>query len=150
MRKAWNRVVADVKTYYIGIVLFLIFNIVIRKLFHAFCPFLITTGFPCAGCGMTRAVYHILTGSFERGMNLNPAAPLWIGWIAYFLMCRYILGKNTKWVMRFLVLVCVVTFVIYLYRMMTQFPGDPPMTYYRNNILSKYLIIFKEMLNKGV
>lgn len=142
MRNIWRRIVSDVKQYYIAVLLLLGLNIVVRKIFHAFCPFLIVTGFPCAGCGMTRAVFHILTGNFERGMRLNPAAPLWIGWIVYFGVNRYILGKNSKWVMRLLGAVCVITFAIYLYRMLTQFPGDPPMTYYRNNMISKYMLLF--------
>lgn len=146
IRSIWKRIVSDIKDYYIGIFLLIVWNVVVRKIFHAFCPFLIMTGFPCAGCGMTRAVFHILTGSFERGMNLNPAAPFWILWIAYFVISRYILGKNSKWIMRLLGAVCVITFTVYLYRIMTQFPGDPPMTYYRNNIMSKYSTILKDLL----
>lgn len=146
IKSIWKRVVTDIKDYYIAILLLIVLNIVVRKVFHAFCPSLIVTGFPCAGCGMTRAVYYILTGRFKRGMNLNPAAPLWIGWIAYFLINRYILGKNSKWIMRFLAAICVITLALYLYRMFTQFPGDPPMTYYRNNIMSKYSTILADLL----
>lgn len=146
MKSIWKRIVTDIKNYYIAVFLLLLVNIVVRKVFHAFCPFLIMTGFPCAGCGMTRAVCHILTGDFRRGMNLNPAAPFWIGWILYFCVNRYALGKNSKWIMRLLAVVCVITFIIYLYRMLTQFPSDPPMTYYKNNILSKYSMILQELL----
>ena len=142
MQNIWKRIIADIKRYYIAVLLLIVLNIVVRKVFHAFCPLLIVTGFPCAGCGMTRAVFYILTGRFARGMKLNPSAPLWIGWILYFLVNRYILGKKSKWVMRFLGVVCVITFAIYLYRMLTQFPGEPPMTYYRNNMISKYMLLF--------
>ena len=146
IKSIWKRIVTDIKDYYIAILLLLGFNIVVRKVFHAFCPFLIVTGFPCAGCGMTRAVFYILTGRFKRGMNLNPAAPLWIGWVVYFLVNRYLLGKNSKWIMRLLAVVCVITFGIYLYRMFTQFPSYPPMTYYRNNLISKYSTILADLL----
>lgn len=146
VKSIWKRVITDIKDYYIAVFLLILVNIVVRKVFHAFCPFLIITGFPCAGCGMTRAVYHILTGNFSRGINLNPAAPFWIGWILYFGVNRYVLGKNSKWLMRLLTVVCVITFMIYLYRMLTQFPSDPPLTYYKNNILSKYSTIMLELL----
>lgn len=146
MKNIGKRIAADLKNYAVAILLILLWNIIIRKIFHAFCPFLIVTGFPCAGCGMTRAVFHILTGSFERGMRLNPAAPFWILWIVFFVVERYIIGRNSKWVMRFLGAVCVITLGIYLYRMSTQFPGDPPMTYYRNNLVAKYRTILEELL----
>lgn len=146
IRSIWKRIVSDIKNYYIAILLFIVFNIVVRMIFNAVCPFLIVTGFPCAGCGLTRAVSCILTGQFTRGMNLNPAAPFWIAWIVFFLFTRYVRGKSSKWIMRLLGVVCVITLVIYFYRMFTQFPGYPPMTYYRNNIMSKYSTILKELL----
>lgn len=146
IRSIWKRIVSDIKDYYIAILLFIVLNVVVRAVFHAFCPFLIITGFPCAGCGLTRAVFYILTGQFTRGMNLNPAAPFWIAWIAFFLYTRYIRGKDSKWLMRFLGVVAVITLGVYLYRMLTQFPGNPPMTYYRKNIMSKYSTILHELL----
>ena len=146
IRSIWKRISSDIKNYYIAILLFIALNIVVRKVFRAFCPFLIVTGLPCAGCGMTRAVFCFLTGQFERGMNLNPAAPLWILWIAAFVINRYILGKNSKWIRVLLGMVVVITLVIYLYRMLTQFPSYPPMTYYRNNIMAKYNTILRDLL----
>ena len=135
-----KRVVQDIRTYCIAILLFIGFNIVVRTVFHAFCPFLIITGFPCAGCGMTRAVFCFLTGQFERGMNLNPAAPFWIVWIFLFVIDRYAYGKNSKWIKVLLGIIVSITMVIYLYRMLTQFPS------YKNNILAKYGTFLKELL----
>lgn len=148
MKNIWKRIAADLRDYRIAILLILLWNIIIRKAFHAFCPFLILTGFPCAGCGMTRAVFHILTGSVRRGLALNPAAPFWIFWLAYFIGNRYVLGRSSKWALRLLGVVCVITFAIYLYRMITQFPGEPPMTYYRNNLIAKYRRFLEELLQK--
>ncbi len=141
-----KRIVSDIRNYYIAILLFIALNIVVRAVFHAFCPFLIITGFPCAGCGMTRAVICLLTGQFTRGMNLNPAAPFWIAWIVFFLYTRYVRGENSKWVKILLGIVVVITLAVYFYRMLTQFPGNPPMTYYRNNILAKYSTILRDLL----
>lgn len=146
IRRIWKRVVSDLKNYYVALLLFIAYNIVVRMIFDAFCPFLIITGFPCAGCGMTRAVCCFLTGQFARGMNLNPTAPLWIAWIFFFFYTRYVREKKSKWLMRFLVIVAVITLAVYIYRMLTQFPGDPPMTYYRNSILSKYISFVTELL----
>ena len=71
-----GRVWRDIKNFRAAILALVLYNAVVRSVFRAFCPQLILTGFPCAGCGMTRAVLYILTGRFARGMQLNPAAPL--------------------------------------------------------------------------
>lgn len=142
----WKRIFLDIKNYYLALILFLIYNIVIRMVFDAFCPFLIVTGFPCAGCGMTRAVFYILTGQIARGMQLNPTAPLWMAWIALFLYNRYVRGKSSKWITRVLILVAAITLAVYIYRMITQFPGNPPMTYYKNNIITKCSRLMFELL----
>lgn len=140
--RIWN----DIKQYWIAVVLFILLNICVRKMFHAFCPQLILTGIPCAGCGMTRATFYIMTGRFKRGMVLNPSAPLWIIWIFCFLFNRYILGKKWNNLYRWLGVVAIITFGVYIVRLATQFPGDPPMVYYRNNILARFIPFYKELL----
>lgn len=134
-----NRIWNDLKNFRAAILALLLYNIIIRSMFDAFCPQLILTGFPCAGCGMTRAVFCILTGQFVRGMQLNPAAPLWILFLGWFFANRYVRGVCAKHTTLWLGLVCAATLGIYLYRMLHFFPGDPPLVYYRNNILRKLL-----------
>lgn len=146
MKEIGKRIWADVKNYYIGIIALLIYSVIVRNVFHAFCPLLIITGFPCAGCGMTRAMYCIMTGQFVRAADLNPAAFFWLLWFIFFAIERYILGRNSKWVMLMLGGVCAITLIIYLYRMTTQFPGTPPMTFYRKNVLSKYSTFYRNLL----
>ena len=142
------RIWQDVKQYWIAVILFTLLNICVRKLFHVFCPMLIITGIPCAGCGMTRAVYYILTGRFKRGMALNPSSPLWIIWIFIFIFRRYIMGNKWKHVYGYLAAVAAITIIIYMVRIITEFPGDPPMVYYRNNILSRFIPFYKELLQR--
>ena len=89
-----KRLINDLKAFYPAIIAFAIYNIIVRKMFHAYCPFLILTGFPCAGCGMTRAVFYILTGRIRRGMALNPAAPMWIVFLLWFFAERYLRGGS--------------------------------------------------------
>lgn len=132
-----KRIGRDLRDFWGAILALALYNAVARIVFHAFCPQLILTGFPCAGCGMTRAVFFILTGRFARGMRLNPAAPLWILFLGWFLGNRYVKGARPKRMTLWLGLVCAVTLAVYLYRMINCFPGEPPMVYYRDNILRR-------------
>lgn len=136
-----GRIWKDIKDFRVAILFFAIYSVTVRKLFHAFCPQLIVTGFPCAGCGMTRAMFYIMTGQFARGVRLNPAALLWIAFLLWFFWNRYIYGTYRKSTKLWLGLVCAVTLAIYIYRMVNCFPSSPPMVYYRNNILRRLLRI---------
>ena len=129
----------DIKAFYPAVIVFVMYNVIVRKIFHAYCPFLIATGFPCAGCGMTRAVFYILTGRIKRGMALNPAAPMWIGFLLWFFVERYLRGRTPKHVKAVIAIVVVITLGIYLYRMIMFFPGSPPLVFYRNNLISRML-----------
>lgn len=134
-----ERLIKDMKAFYPAAIAFGIYNIVVRKIFHAYCPFLILTGFPCAGCGMTRAVFFILTGQIKRGMALNPAAPMWILFLICFFAERYVRGRTPKYIKVMLAMIVLITFGIYLYRMINFFPGSPPLVFYRNNVISRLL-----------
>lgn len=138
MKEIRNRIWKDLKDFWPAILLFAIYNVAVRTLFNAFCPFLILTGFPCAGCGMTRAVFYILTGRIARGMHLNPAAPLWIAFIVWFFWNRYVCGIHKRRTTLWLGLVCAITLIIYIYRIVNYFPGDPPMVYYKRNIMNTF------------
>ncbi len=134
-----RRLKNDIKTFYPALLVFALYNIIVRTVFHAYCPFLIVTGFPCAGCGMTRAVFYILTGRVKRGMDLNPAAPMWILFLLWFFAERYVRGHTPRHAKTVLAMVVLVTFGIYLYRMINFFPGSPPLVFYRNNLISRVL-----------
>lgn len=132
-----TRLWKDLKNFRFAILALIVYNMFARSVFHAFCPQLILTGFPCAGCGMTRAVWYILTGRVVRGMRLNPAAPLWILFLGWFFANRYLKGVRSKRTMLWLGVVCAATLAVYLFRMINCFPGEPPMVYYGNNILRR-------------
>lgn len=135
VKEIFFRLVRDIKEYRWIVVAFTIWNIIVRLLFHAFCPVLIIFGIPCAGCGMTRAIWFILNGQFERGMKLNPAAPLWLLFLGYVIFMRYVLGKKIKRVYVFLGVVVMISFVIYMYRMLAEFPANPPLVFHYNCVL---------------
>lgn len=67
IKTALGRIWKDIKNFRAAACFIAVYNVAARMLFDAFCPQLILTGLPCAGCGMTRAVFYILTGRLARG-----------------------------------------------------------------------------------
>jgi hypothetical protein len=69
-------------------------------------------------------------------MSMNPSVLAWLVLIVYIIFTRYIIGKyNKKKAQILLVITCIITLAIYIYRMINYFPSYPPMVYYKNNIV---------------
>ena len=117
MKLIGERIKNDIKKYYPIIISLIFYGIVTQIVFRMFCPFRIIFGIPCAGCGMTRAIIYLITGDIQNAMRMNPSVVLWIVFFLWFFWNRYITGKkNKKVTIVCLWMVCVVTIVIYLYR----------------------------------
>lgn len=125
---------------------------VMHALFGAFCPSVIVTGFPCPGCGMTRAVLYLLKGQFLRSWALNPAAGLWGLWALWFAFERYIRGQKCKGLTWALCGIALFMISVYLIRMVRYFPDRPPYVYTPNNLFSRiipgYRSIIKHLLGR--
>lgn len=125
-----------------GNLFFLAWNI-----FYSSCPFVMITGFPCPGCGLSRAGFSILRGEFLQAWYLHPFI-YGIGLLtAVFVIRRYILHKETGSLKKWLIFLLAGMFVFYIYRMIRYFPGEPPMSYYPGNLLSRIAQAF-QVLNR--
>lgn len=140
IKRILNRIIDDLRKCGIAIIVIILYLFICSVIFGTVCPMVILTGFPCPGCGLTRAVVSILYGDFAAGFNYNPAAFFWIIYIVSFLCNRYIKGmKDTKKWMIYLGVISAITILIYLYRMIKIFPDSPPLIYYKNNVLLNIL-----------
>lgn len=125
-----GRIVADLKEYRFAIAGLLVYSMITRLIFHAFCPMVIVTGLPCPGCGLNRAVLFLLRGEFARSFALHPLAALWLALIFWFLAGRYVAGRRvSRGFMVCLGIVAAATLVLYGYRMLWLFPDYPPASY---------------------
>ena len=94
LRLILERLRRDVKNYRLAAVGFLAYAAAVTLLFGTVCPLAALTGFPCPGCGSTRALVLALTGRFREAFRYNPCIFLWIllainaGWQ------RYVRGKK--------------------------------------------------------
>ena len=133
----------DIKNLTIPILLFLIYFAVGRRFLYSLCPSVLLTGFPCPGCGMTRAVFSILKGNFEAAWYLNPFSYAVVAISAVFVVQRYIRRRNIKYLGKYFAAVAVGMVLFYIYRMIRYFPGEPPMSYYRGNLLLRLIQVVK-------
>ncbi len=146
IREAAERVKRDIRQFWAVGVAFAIYSVIVRSVFGAFCPFLIVTGFPCAGCGLTRAGMYLLRGNFSQAAALNPSifafALLYCG---YF---RYLEGTKVKGFSLALGVLVAVTLAVYIYRMYLYFPNKVPYVYYKRNLLAEIFPWYERLLNR--
>lgn len=134
-----ERIKKDIKQYGTGLLAAVALYFFVHAVSKAFCPSVLVTGFPCPGCGMTRAVLYLLKGQFARSWALNPAGIFWVIWALWFAFERYVRGRRPKilgWAACGIVLFMVTA---YLVRMNLYFPDRPPYVYTRDNLFARLL-----------
>ncbi len=145
-----NRLKTDIKEFAPAGIALIIYNLLTRYFFHAFCPMVIITGLPCPGCGMTRAVWYLMTGQLSRSFAMHPLAGLWLFLIFGWAFARYVKGRS-GWEGRRRFQFCVIfvlaaTVLLYIYRMYTIFPGRAPMAYTGDNILEHLIPRYRQSI----
>ena len=142
----WKRIKQDIRQHGTGILAVVVLYFGMHALFDAFCPSVIVTGFPCPGCGMTRAVLYLLRGQFQRAWELNPAAFFWCVWALWFAFERYIRGRKCKGLTWMLTGTALFMIIVYMIRMVRFFPNRPPYVYTENNVLARLVPGYKEIM----
>ena len=145
LRELRNRVRRDVGEYRYAIAGLLLYYVVTRLVFRAFCPLVIVTGLPCPGCGLSRAVWFFLTGQFARSFSLHPLGAFWLALLLYAAVRRYAAGQRiSKGLCAAFVILCSATLGLYGYRMAFVFPDRPPMSYTGRNIMERCIPDYRQ------
>ena len=122
--------------------------ILAELIFHRFCPVVIVSGFPCPGCGLTRALFHLITMHPIKALEYNPSYPFWVALAIAFVIRRYVQGKDLK-VLRYPVMaVCIITIGIYVWRMTALFPGKEPMVFFEESVFGRVMPFYNEFVKK--
>ncbi len=105
------------------------------------CLFKMVTGFPCPGCGLTRAFLSILHFDFKASFFYNPSWPVVILIVLVIFFSPTKLGKTLMHSKIFWAFSIGIIFGLYIYRMINIFPNYPLNYEPRNliNILKKLL-----------
>lgn len=98
------------------------------------CPFRLFTGLDCPGCGMTRAVHHLLHLDFPATFRFNPFVFAVVPLLAFVWAClfrRILTGKKTLSTIRIHPAVGItVTVVIIAFWILRNLPV-PPFSYFK-------------------
>ena len=146
MKKIAQRVYLDIKKYWGVTACIVIAYIVLRKLRGAFCPSVILFGLPCPGCGVTRAALYVLKGQFAEAFYINPAVYLWLVFLLYIIVVRYIMGKPLKHFMVFVTVIGILMIVRYAYGMYSYYPYRPPFAYTGGNVMEDVIPGYMHMV----
>lgn len=139
IKEAFALLWKDIWTLRYAILVFAVYVFMGRYMFYSICPVVNITGFPCPGCGMTRAVFAVCRGDFAFAWKLHPFVYVLIGYVVIFAFRRYVLQKEVKSMIQYLIVIAVAMIGYYIYRMIRFFPGEAPMSYYYGSILYQLL-----------
>ncbi|HJA94215.1 MAG TPA: DUF2752 domain-containing protein [Candidatus Eisenbergiella merdipullorum] len=148
LQTALIRLRRDIKNYRFAAAALLIYAAAATLLFGTICPLAALTGFPCPGCGSTRALFFVLTGRLGAAFRYSPCIYLWILLAAYVGWQRYVRGRRAAGALAMAGGISAVMILVYLYRMAVDFPGSPPMNYRENNVLAGIFPFYDELMRR--
>lgn len=142
MKKPFENLLHFVVQFNIPICLFGLYVLISHAFGWQNCLIKLTIGYPCPGCGMSRAVFALLRFDIVKAFYYNPfvfALPLLLVGIAFKHTTFVKKVFNNKWVcLGFIGIVL----VVYILRLIYVYPNEP-MEYYKYNLLSLFISLFK-------
>lgn len=148
IRDIAKRILADLKEITVVAVVLVLLYLVSHHIFEAFCPMLILTGLPCAGCGLTRAGLFLLKGQVLRAAGINPSIFAVLFFLFYCGYFRYIKGTAMKGFKFVLTATVLFMLVVYVYGMYRYFPGEAPYVYQPDNLFARFIPGYRELMDR--
>lgn len=143
MKEAFSLMWKDIKDYKWMLITIAGYFFVIWKFFRSSCILVELTGFPCPACGLTRAGLSVVRGDLHTAWSLHPFIFLVILLAIAAIIKRYFLKQTLGSLKKWLIILLAGLLVFYIYRMIRYFPGDPPISYYRNNFLRMIFSLYR-------
>ncbi|MBQ7372253.1 MAG: DUF2752 domain-containing protein [Blautia sp.] len=97
----------------------ILYSAITYLVFHTFCPLVIAFGYSCPACGLTRAGISLLHGNFRLAITYNAMIFIWIPYLLWILVFRYLLGKPVLYYKIITIFTGVSTFFYYLFRIIS-------------------------------
>ncbi len=116
---------------------------------HSLCIFRNVTGFPCPGCGLTRAGRYLLHFEFQKSFEFHPLfIPLALI-LALYSLQLFGIDSKTRIIARlmadkrFWAITLCLFLTVYAIRMIILYPDVPPMVYDENSLVQKISKLFQ-------
>lgn len=133
-----ERITKDIKKYGLLAIACIVYIVVSCSILGAVCPLRITTGLPCPGCGMTRAIQCLLKFRFKEAFLMHPFCYILLAVIVYYIVGYYILGRTLKKFKFIIIGIVICALMFYVYRIIRYYPNMEPMvSHYNESILGK-------------
>ena len=115
----------------------------LQYVFHTICMLKVITGLPCPACGLTRGCIRFLKMDVCGAIRWNPMVPFIMIGICLWLVMRYIVQRQCRWLTYYGIVVLIGLFVIYFIRIGTDYPLQAPLDYHPRNLVSLIRSIIK-------
>ncbi|MDR2898711.1 MAG: DUF2752 domain-containing protein [Clostridiales bacterium] len=123
-----------IKKYYIAFIAIAVYAVLSNVLFGYFCPSMALVGVPCPACGLTRAGLSLLMLDFNGAFLYNPCIFLVAPLVIFYFILR-IYGKGRVMLLFYpAVMVFIISFVVFGYRLIHQF-GTEPLIFNQRSLL---------------
>ena len=144
MKQHFKYIVEKYKGMFLGLMLCGISLFCLECLFGVVCPMRLVTGFPCPGCGLTRAGMLFLQGRFVESFQMNAFFILGLIFGIIALIVKKLLKIPSNFINIYAIIIVVLCLTYYGYRMERYFPDTEPLTYWQGSFLTKLLEAFKQ------
>lgn len=124
-----------------GILAFAGILLLLFVFFGEVCPLQILFGFPCPGCGLTRAGILVLQLKFKEAWQMHPFIYAWMLLALYTCYKRYVRGTAVKGLIPMLIGITIAMLVFYIYRLYRYYPDVEPMV--RQSGIVRYFLTLK-------
>lgn len=108
-----KRFVEDMKRIRLPLAVLVIYMLCTQLIFHTVCPWAILTHYPCPACGLTRAGLCVFTLRFREAARWNAMIFLWMPYLLYMLIMRYVVGKKPRYAFGLAVAIAALTCIYF-------------------------------------
>lgn len=106
-----------------------------------------TTGFPCPGCGGTRAFLSLIHGDFLESLKYHPLLIPALSILFADFIFSLVKGKPPRWFNRVLLALAVAIAIVYAARLILLFPHTEPMKYNDLAVLPRLVSLIRSIFS---